>query len=70
MAAARREFRLDLLVHAVYGRCTDCSDAQISPLSKVLEWMIELTASSHVGRSSMMAGVLPAPTPRAGLPEE
>ena len=40
------------------------------PLSKVLEWMIELTASLMSAVESMMAGVLPAPTPRAGLPEE
>ena len=48
----------------------DCSEAQIMPLSKVLEWMMEFTASSTSALSSMMAGVLPAPTPRAGLPEE
>jgi hypothetical protein len=40
------------------------------PLSKVLEWMIELTARRTSAVSSMMAGVLPGPTPRAGLPEE
>ena len=40
------------------------------PLSKVLEWMIELTARVTSAVSSMTAGVLPAPTPRAGLPEE
>ena len=40
------------------------------PLSKVLEWMIELTASLTSAVESMMAGVLPGPTPRAGLPEE
>ena len=49
---------------------TDCSEAQIMPLSKVLEWMMELTASSTSAVSSMTTGVLPAPTPRAGLPEE
>ena len=49
---------------------TDCSDAQIMPLSKVLEWMMLLTASRMSALSSMMAGVLPAPTPTAGLPEE
>ena len=32
--------------------------------------MIELTASLMSAVESMMAGVLPAPTPRAGLPEE
>ena len=40
------------------------------PLSKVLEWMMELTASLISAVSSMMTGVLPAPTPSAGLPEE
>lgn len=49
---------------------TLCSDAQIMPLSNVLEWMIELTASLISALSSMMTGVLPAPTPSAGLPEE
>ncbi len=49
---------------------TDCSEAQIIPLSKVLEWIIELTAKVISALSSMIAGVLPAPTPRAGLPLE
>ena len=49
---------------------TLCSEAQIMPLSNVLEWMIELTASLISAVSSMMTGVLPAPTPSAGLPEE
>ena len=49
---------------------TDCSEAQIMPLSNVLEWMMELTASLMSAELSMMTGVLPAPTPRAGLPEE
>ncbi len=40
------------------------------PLSNVLEWIIELTARTISAVSSMMAGVLPAPTPTAGLPEE
>ena len=40
------------------------------PLSNVLEWMIEATARSRSAVSSTIAGVLPAPTPRAGLPEE
>ena len=39
------------------------------PLSKVLEWMIEFTARVMSALSSMTAGVLPAPTPKAGLPE-
>ena len=49
---------------------TLCSDAQIMPLSNVLEWMMELTASVRSAVSSMIAGVLPAPTPRAGVPLE
>ena len=49
---------------------TDCSEAQIMPLSKVLEWMMELTASRMSAVSSIMAGVFPAPTPSAGVPEE
>ena len=40
------------------------------PLSKVLEWMMEFTASRISALLSMIAGTLPAPTPRAGLPEE
>ena len=48
---------------------TLCSEAQIMPLSNVLEWMTELTASLTSQELSMMAGVLPGPTPRAGLPE-
>ncbi len=48
----------------------DCSEAQIIPLSNVLEWIIELTAITMSAVSSMMAGVLPAPTPSAGLPLE
>ena len=49
---------------------TDCSEAQIIPLSNVFECMIELTASTISALVSMMAGVFPAPTPSAGLPEE
>ena len=40
------------------------------PLSKVFEWIIELTASRISAESSIIAGVLPAPTPTAGLPLE
>ena len=47
-----------------------CSEAQIIPLSKVLEWMMEFTASRISAVSSIIAGVLPAPTPRAGVPLE
>ena len=52
------------------GTITLCSEAQIMPLSKVLEWMMELTASRMSALSSMTAGTLPAPTPSAGLPLE
>ena len=45
------------------GTITLCSEAQIMPLSKVLEWMMELTASRMSALSSMMAGTLPAPRP-------
>ena len=40
------------------------------PLSKVFEWIIEFTASTMSALLSIIAGVLPAPTPIAGLPEE
>ena len=40
------------------------------PLSKVLLIKIELTAILMSAVSSITAGVLPAPTPKAGLPEE
>ena len=40
------------------------------PLSKVLEWIMEFTASLMSAVSSMIAGVFPAPTPTAGFPEE
>ena len=49
---------------------TDCSEAQIIPLSKVLEWIMELTAIRTSAVSSMITGVFPAPTPSAGFPEE
>ena len=49
---------------------TDCSEAQTIPLSNVFERSIELTAVFMSALSSIMAGVLPAPTPTAGLPEE
>ena len=49
---------------------TDCSEAQIIPLSNVLEWMIEFTAILISAVSSMITGVLPGPTPSAGFPEE
>ena len=40
------------------------------PLSKVLECRIDDAASLMSALESMIAGVLPAPTPNAGLPEE
>ena len=49
---------------------TDCSEAQIIPLSNVLEWMIEFTAILISAVSSMITGVFPGPTPSAGFPEE
>ena len=39
------------------------------PLSKVLEWMIEFTAFTMSQLGSRIAEALPAPTPRAGVPE-
>ena len=48
----------------------DCSDAQIMPLSNVLDTMMEDTAISMSADSSMIAGVLPEPTPSAGWPLE
>ena len=49
---------------------TDCSDAQIMPLSNVFERIIEDTAIFISAVSSITAGVLPGPTPIAGLPLE
>ena len=40
------------------------------PLSKVLEWMMEFTASRISALSSITAGTFPAPTPTAGFPLE
>ena len=48
---------------------TVCSVAQIMPLSKVLEWMIEFTALTRSAEGSMITAALPAPTPIAGVPE-
>ena len=47
-----------------------CSEAQITPLSNVLLNNIELTAILISAVSSITAGVFPAPTPKAGFPEE
>jgi len=48
---------------------TACSEAQIMPLSKVLLMITELTDILMLAVASMTTGVLPAPTPMAGLPE-
>ena len=48
----------------------DCSEAQIVPLSKVLESKIRLTASGISAVRSIKAGPFPGPTPMAGFPEE
>ena len=42
----------------------------MTPLSKVLDMRMEATARLMSAVSSMTTGVLPAPTPMAGLPEE
>ena len=47
-----------------------CSLAQMTPLSNVLERMMEETAICRSAVSSMMAGVLPLPTPSAAWPDE
>ena len=44
--------------------------AQIMPLSKVLDSMMEETAIWMSALLSIMAGVLPEPTPSAAWPEE
>mmetsp|Transcript_16852 Transcript_16852/g.42170 ORF Transcript_16852/g.42170 Transcript_16852/m.42170 type:complete len:202 (-) Transcript_16852:311-916(-) len=49
---------------------TDCSEAQITPLSKVLDSSTLDTAIWMLAVSSITAGVLPAPTPTEGWPEE
>src|SRR5664279_1567306 len=49
---------------------TACSEAQIIALSKDLEATTSLTARRSLAVRSMNAGTLPAPTPRAGLPQE
>ena len=49
---------------------TDCSDAQIVPLSNVLESIIRFTACFTSAVFSINAGPLPAPTPIAGVPDE
>ena len=49
---------------------TVCSVAQIMPLSKVFECIIELTAQVMSAEGSMIAEAFPAPTPRAGVPDE
>ena len=59
-----------LSVYNFFYSFTDCSEAQIIPLSNVLEWMIEFTAILISAVSSRITGVFPAPTPSAGFPEE
>ena len=49
---------------------TDCSDAQIMPLSNVFDIRIDETAILISAVSSITADVLPGPTPSAGLPDE
>ena len=49
---------------------TCCSAAQIMPLSKVLEWMVDATAFLMSQVSSKITLQLPGPTPMAGVPEE
>ena len=48
---------------------TDCSLAQIIPLSNVFEWSTDETANLISAVEWNIAGVFPAPTPTAGLPE-
>ena len=47
----------------------DCSEAQITPLSKVLLSIILLTAFLISALLSINAGPFPGPTPIAGVPE-
>lgn len=54
---------------AASSTITACSEAQIMPLSKVLDRMMEFTAIFTLAVASTTTGVLPAPTPMAGLPE-
>ena len=49
---------------------TDCSEAQIIPLSNVFDIIIEETAILISAVSSITAAVFPGPTPKAGLPDE
>lgn len=69
VAAALLELGLDLVIDGVddgHGLLGSADHAVVEGL----EWMMELTASSTSAVSSMTTGVLPAPTPSAGLPEE
>ena len=47
-----------------------CSEAHTMPLSKLLLSTMSLTARPNLALASMYAGTLPAPTPRAGFPQE
>src|SRR5258706_15896272 len=49
---------------------TDCSEAQIVPLSKQVLNNISETAFSIFAERSINAGTFPGPTPNAGLPDE
>ena len=49
---------------------TACSDAHIIPLSKVLDNIKSFTACFISADFSIKHGTLPAPTPKAGFPEE
>ena len=48
---------------------TDCSLAQMTPLSNVLDNTIEPTESRILAVSSINTAALPAPTPIAGFPD-
>ncbi len=52
------------------SRMTACSEAQIMPLSKVLDRTMSCTARRSFALRVTYAGTLPAPTPSAGLPHE
>ena len=49
---------------------TDCSDAQIIPLSKVLEWDNGIYRHLHIRRIINDDWCVSCPTPSAGLPDE
>ncbi len=53
-----------------FSTTIDCSDAQITPLSNVLESMILFIANFTSALLSIKAGPFPGPTPIAGVPDE